>query len=38
MISPLIGEEGQEKLSRIKVLQIGAGGLGFGIINWIEVI
>ncbi|MFX1304181.1 MAG: ThiF family adenylyltransferase [Promethearchaeota archaeon] len=28
MISPLIGEEGQEKLSKIKVLQIGAGGLG----------
>ena len=28
IISPSIGEEGQEKLSRIKVLQIGAGGLG----------
>ncbi|MFX1553887.1 MAG: ThiF family adenylyltransferase [Promethearchaeota archaeon] len=28
IISPLIGEEGQEKLSKIKVLQIGAGGLG----------
>ncbi|MFX0153069.1 MAG: ThiF family adenylyltransferase [Candidatus Hodarchaeota archaeon] len=28
MISPEIGEEGQEKLSQIKVLQIGAGGLG----------
>ncbi|MCZ2846168.1 MAG: HesA/MoeB/ThiF family protein, partial [Candidatus Bathyarchaeota archaeon] len=28
IISPYIGEEGQEKLSRIRVLQIGAGGLG----------
>ncbi|MFX0105234.1 MAG: ThiF family adenylyltransferase [Candidatus Hodarchaeota archaeon] len=28
MISPLIGEKGQAKLSKIKVLQIGAGGLG----------
>ncbi|MFX0000107.1 MAG: ThiF family adenylyltransferase [Candidatus Hermodarchaeota archaeon] len=28
IISPEIGEEGQEKLSQIKVLQIGAGGLG----------
>ncbi|MFX1385092.1 MAG: ThiF family adenylyltransferase [Promethearchaeota archaeon] len=28
IISPLIGEEGQEKLSKISVLQIGAGGLG----------
>ncbi|UCC21346.1 MAG: HesA/MoeB/ThiF family protein [Promethearchaeota archaeon] len=28
IISPLIGEEGQEKISKIKVLQIGAGGLG----------
>ena len=28
IISPLIGEKGQEKLSQIKVLQIGAGGLG----------
>ncbi len=28
IISPEIGEEGQEILSRIKVLQIGAGGLG----------
>jgi len=28
IISPVIGEEGQEKLSKIKVLQIGAGGLG----------
>ena len=28
IISPLIGEEGQKKLSRISVLQIGAGGLG----------
>ncbi|MFX1467917.1 MAG: ThiF family adenylyltransferase [Promethearchaeota archaeon] len=28
MISPLIGEEGQEKISKIKVLQIGCGGLG----------
>ncbi|MFX1447725.1 MAG: ThiF family adenylyltransferase [Promethearchaeota archaeon] len=28
IISPYIGEEGQEKLSKIKVLQIGAGGLG----------
>ena len=26
--SPLIGEEGQEKLSNIRVLQIGLGGLG----------
>jgi molybdopterin/thiamine biosynthesis adenylyltransferase len=28
IISPLIGEKGQEILSKIKVLQIGAGGLG----------
>ncbi|NVM17477.1 MAG: HesA/MoeB/ThiF family protein [Candidatus Lokiarchaeota archaeon] len=28
IISPYIGEEGQEKLSKIRVLQIGAGGLG----------
>ncbi|MFX0186923.1 MAG: ThiF family adenylyltransferase [Candidatus Hodarchaeota archaeon] len=28
IISPLIGEEGQKKLSRISILQIGAGGLG----------
>ncbi|MFX1408347.1 MAG: ThiF family adenylyltransferase, partial [Promethearchaeota archaeon] len=28
IISPSIGEEGQEKLSNISVLQIGAGGLG----------
>lgn len=28
IISPLIGEEGQEKISNISVLQIGAGGLG----------
>ena len=28
IISPLIGEEGQETISKIKVLQIGAGGLG----------
>ncbi|MFX0075451.1 MAG: ThiF family adenylyltransferase [Candidatus Hermodarchaeota archaeon] len=28
IISPYIGEEGQEKISKIKVLQIGAGGLG----------
>lgn len=28
IISPLIGEKGQEKISQIKVLQIGAGGLG----------
>lgn len=28
IISPLIGEEGQEKISKLKVLQIGAGGLG----------
>jgi len=28
IISPLIGEEGQEKLSNLKILQIGAGGLG----------
>jgi molybdopterin/thiamine biosynthesis adenylyltransferase len=28
IISPLIGEEGQKRLSRISVLQIGAGGLG----------
>ena len=28
IISPSIGEEGQEKLSKLKVLQIGAGGLG----------
>ncbi|MFX1326935.1 MAG: ThiF family adenylyltransferase [Promethearchaeota archaeon] len=28
IISPLIGEEGQEKISKIKVLQIGCGGLG----------
>ena len=27
-MSPSIGEEGQEKLSKIRVLQIGAGGLG----------
>ncbi len=28
IISPLIGEEGQEKISKLKVLQIGCGGLG----------
>lgn len=28
IISPAIGEEGQKKISKIKVLQIGAGGLG----------
>lgn len=28
IISPLIGEKGQEKLSNLKILQIGAGGLG----------
>lgn len=28
ILSPSIGEEGQEKLSKIKLLQIGAGGLG----------
>ena len=28
IISPSIGEEGQEKLGSISVLQIGAGGLG----------
>ncbi|MHA1147857.1 MAG: HesA/MoeB/ThiF family protein [Promethearchaeota archaeon] len=28
IISPSIGEVGQEKISKIKVLQIGAGGLG----------
>ncbi|MHA1670620.1 MAG: HesA/MoeB/ThiF family protein [Promethearchaeota archaeon] len=28
IISPSIGEKGQEKLSKIRVLQIGAGGLG----------
>ena len=28
IISPEIGEEGQEKISKIKVLEIGAGGLG----------
>ena len=28
IISPLIGEEGQIKISKLKVLQIGAGGLG----------
>jgi len=28
IISPSIGEKGQEKVSKIKVLQIGAGGLG----------
>ncbi|MFX1444157.1 MAG: ThiF family adenylyltransferase [Promethearchaeota archaeon] len=28
IISPLIGEKGQQKLSNISVLQIGAGGLG----------
>lgn len=28
ILSPFIGEDGQEKLSNIKVLQIGAGGLG----------
>ncbi|TFG09540.1 MAG: HesA/MoeB/ThiF family protein, partial [Promethearchaeota archaeon] len=28
IISPLIGDKGQEKLSNIRVLQIGAGGLG----------
>jgi molybdopterin/thiamine biosynthesis adenylyltransferase len=28
IISPSIGEEGQEKLSKVRVLQIGAGGLG----------
>jgi len=28
ILSPSIGEDGQEKLSKIRVLQIGAGGLG----------
>ena len=28
IISPAIGEEGQKKISKIRVLQIGAGGLG----------
>ena len=28
VISPVIGEEGQKKLSKVRVLQIGAGGLG----------
>ncbi|GAI92151.1 unnamed protein product, partial [marine sediment metagenome] len=28
ILSPSIGEEGQEKLSKVRVLQIGAGGLG----------
>jgi len=28
ILSPSIGEEGQEELSKIRVLQIGAGGLG----------
>ncbi len=28
IISPSIGEEGQEKLSKLRVLQVGAGGLG----------
>ncbi|MFX1499906.1 MAG: ThiF family adenylyltransferase [Promethearchaeota archaeon] len=28
IISPFIGEEGQEKISKLKVLQIGCGGLG----------
>ena len=28
ILSPYIGEEGQEKLSKTRVLQIGAGGLG----------
>jgi len=28
IVSPFIGEDGQEKLSKIKVLQVGAGGLG----------
>ncbi len=28
IISPSIGEKGQDKLSKIRVLQIGAGGLG----------
>ncbi|MFX1311408.1 MAG: ThiF family adenylyltransferase, partial [Promethearchaeota archaeon] len=28
IISPSIGENGQEKISKVKVLQIGAGGLG----------
>ena len=28
ILSPFIGEDGQEKLSKIKVLQVGAGGLG----------
>ncbi|MFX1274446.1 MAG: ThiF family adenylyltransferase [Promethearchaeota archaeon] len=28
ILSPSIGEKGQEKLSKIKVLQVGAGGLG----------
>ena len=28
IISPSIGEKGQEKLSKVRVLQIGAGGLG----------
>lgn len=27
IISPLIGEKGQEKLSKVSVLQIGAGDL-----------
>ncbi len=28
IISPSIGEEGQEKISKLRILQIGAGGLG----------
>ena len=28
IISPFIGEDGQEKISKLKVLQIGCGGLG----------
>jgi molybdopterin/thiamine biosynthesis adenylyltransferase len=28
IISPFIGEEGQEKISKLKILQIGCGGLG----------
>ena len=28
IISPSIGEEGQEQISKLKILQIGAGGLG----------
>ena len=28
IISPFIGEDGQEKISKLKVLQIGSGGLG----------